>query len=124
MRKSPGTDLFTLILSLLWSLVLTSAGCRPLAKVPVETANPPAILVPPQVVIIQPLATPTIPLATSTPPVLQPISTPTMALPKEHYIRNINGHRQYFPLGCEAAAAKDWANYIGKDFNELKYFGV
>ncbi len=61
MRKSSGTDLFTLILSLLWSLVLTSAGCRPLAKVPVETANPPATLVPPQVVIIQPSATPTIP---------------------------------------------------------------
>jgi hypothetical protein len=106
------------------SLVLTSAGCRPLAMDPVETANPPATLVLPQVVIIQPTVTPTIPPPTLTPPVLQPTSTPTLALPEEHYILNISGHRQHFPLGCEAAAAKDWANYFNKDFNELKYLGM
>ena len=121
MRKSPGTDQFTLILSLLGTLVLTSAGCCPLAEGPVETANPPATLVPRQVVIIRTSATPTIPPPTSTPPVVQPNATPTIALPEEHYIFNISGHRQYFPLGCEAAAAKDWSNYFGEDFNEFEF---
>lgn len=48
-------------------------------------------------------------------------STPVPTLPLEHYIRSISGHKQYFPLGCEAAAAKDWANYYGKDFNEFEF---
>jgi len=43
------------------------------------------------------------------------------ALPPEHYITNIRGHAQYFPLGCEAAAAKDWADYFGQDFNEFEF---
>lgn len=121
MRESPGTDLFTLLLPLLGSLILMSAGCYPFAKVTVETPIPPVSLVPPQLVIIQPTATLSIPPPTSTPTALQPTLTPTMALPEEHYIRNISGHQQYFPLGCEAAAAKDWANYFGKDFNEFEF---
>jgi len=48
-----------------------------------------------------------------------PTSTP--AFPKEHYIRQISGHKQYFSLGCEAAVAKDWANYFEKDFNEFEF---
>ena len=43
------------------------------------------------------------------------------ALPTEHYIRNITGHKQYFPLGCETAAAKDWAKFLGHDFNEFEF---
>lgn len=61
----------------------------------------------------------------STPTGLQPTPTtaytPTPTFPKEHYIRQISGHKQYFSLGCEAAAAKDWANYFGKDFNEFEF---
>jgi uncharacterized protein YvpB len=41
--------------------------------------------------------------------------------PKSHFITHINGHHQYFALGCEAAAAKDWANYFGQDFNEFEF---
>jgi uncharacterized protein YvpB len=51
---------------------------------------------------------------------LTPIPSPT-GLPEETYIRDISGHRQYFPLGCEAATAKDWANYFGYDFNEFEF---
>jgi uncharacterized protein YvpB len=70
---------------------------------------------------------PTPALPTNTPPIQpqptdEPLPTLTvLAQPAEHYIRNISGHKQYFPLGCEAAAAKDWANYFGKDFNEFEF---
>ncbi len=47
--------------------------------------------------------------------------TPVPDLPEEHYIEGIRGHHQYFALGCETAAAKDWANYFGKDFNEFEF---
>ena len=125
MRKLTGQSFFTLLFSLLGCLAIAVSGCRPIAKPPIETANPPTTVAPPKVVIIRPMAaTPTTPLPTFTPLALQATSTPTPALPEEHYIRNISGHRQYFPLGCEAATAKDWANYFGKDFNELRYFGV
>ena len=49
---------------------------------------------------------------------------PTMvatALPPEHYIRNISGHRQYFAIGCEASAAVDWAAYFGIHINEFNF---
>ena len=122
MRKFTGQSFFTLLFSLLGCLAIAVGGCRPVAKPLVETANPPTTVAPPKVVIIRPMAaTPTTPLPTSTPLALQATSTPTPALPEEHYIRNINGHRQYFPLGCEAATAKDWANYFGKDFNEFVF---
>ena len=51
----------------------------------------------------------------------QETATLSAILPVEHHIINITGHRQYFSLGCEAAAAKDWANYFGKDFNEFEF---
>lgn len=38
-----------------------------------------------------------------------------------HYIWNIWGHRQYFPIGCEASAADDWAKYFGVEVNEFKF---
>ena len=50
---------------------------------------------------------------------VEPSLTPMPTLTKEHFISAIRGHRQYFPLGCEAAAAKDWANFFGYDFNEM-----
>jgi len=42
-------------------------------------------------------------------------------LPTEHYVWNIWGHRQYFPIGCEAAVAKDWAVYFGVEINEFNF---
>ena len=56
-----------------------------------------------------------------------PFATPaqdqksTDALPEEHFIWNIWGHRQYFPIGCEAAVAKDWAAYFGVEINEFNF---
>ncbi|BBB49702.1 hypothetical protein Pelsub_P2933 [Pelolinea submarina] len=42
-------------------------------------------------------------------------------LPESHYIWNIWGHRQYFPIGCEASAAHDWAWYFGVEINEFNF---
>ncbi len=42
-------------------------------------------------------------------------------LPSEHYIWDIRGHHQYFPIGCEAAAAKDWAAYFNVEINEFNF---
>jgi len=42
-------------------------------------------------------------------------------LPKSHYIWNILGHRQFFPIGCEASAADDWAKYFGVEINEFAF---
>ena len=42
-------------------------------------------------------------------------------IPEEHYIWNIWGHRQFFPIGCEVAAAKDWAAFWGVEINEFNF---
>lgn len=42
-------------------------------------------------------------------------------LPDSHYIWNIWGHRQYFPIGCEASTADDWAKYFGVEVNEFHF---
>jgi uncharacterized protein YvpB len=42
-------------------------------------------------------------------------------LPESHYIWDIWGHRQYFPIGCEASAAHDWAWFFGVDINEFNF---
>lgn len=47
--------------------------------------------------------------------------TPQPTLPPSHYIHNISGHKQYFPLGCEASAAVDWAFYFGVNINEFEF---
>jgi uncharacterized protein YvpB len=65
--------------------------------------------------------TPALTRTISLEPTVEPSLTPTHALPIEHFISAIRGHRQYFPLGCEAAAAKDWANFFGFDFNEFEF---
>ncbi|HUV16126.1 MAG TPA: C39 family peptidase [Pelolinea sp.] len=41
--------------------------------------------------------------------------------PDSHYIWNILGHRQFFPIGCEASAADDWAKYFGVEVNEFAF---
>jgi uncharacterized protein YvpB len=48
-------------------------------------------------------------------------TAPAAAIPAEHYITQISGHKQYFSLGCETAAALDWARYLGYDFNEFQF---
>jgi len=49
------------------------------------------------------------------------IPTDEFGLPVSHYITNISGHKQYFKLGCEAAATRDWALYFGFDINEFEF---
>ncbi len=109
--------------------------CAGLAALP--SCRPAAVAAP-----ATPTASPTATLTATPPaPTATPAPSPTLAatvdartasataaagptapaLPAEHYIRNISGHKQYFPLGCETAAAKDWANYFHKDFNEFEF---
>ncbi len=54
-------------------------------------------------------------------PVPTDTETPQPTLPDSHYITDIRGHPQFFPLGCETSAAKDWANYFSRDFNEFEF---
>lgn len=42
-------------------------------------------------------------------------------IPDSYYIWNIWGHRQYFPIGCEASAAYDWALYFDVAINEFNF---
>jgi uncharacterized protein YvpB len=49
------------------------------------------------------------------------VPTDEDGLPKSHYIYGITGHKQYFPLGCEAAVTKDWASYFGVEINEFEF---
>lgn len=38
--------------------------------------------------------------------------------PESHYILGISGHKQTYPLSCEASAASDWANFFGLSIYE------
>jgi len=38
--------------------------------------------------------------------------------PESHYILGISGHKQAYPLSCEASAASDWANFFGLSIYE------
>lgn len=116
MRKLP------VLLVIVILLAAVAAAAR--FAVPSPPASPPA----PRVETAL-LPTPT-PVPTFTPPPAtatagEPTPThspsPSPTLPAEHYIRAITGHRQFFSLGCEAAVAKDWANYFGYDFNEFEF---
>ena len=48
-------------------------------------------------------------------------TTPAPPYPPEYFIKNITGHKQYFPLGCETAAAVDWALFFGVPINEYEF---
>jgi len=41
--------------------------------------------------------------------------------PDSFYITGITGHKQAYSLGCEAAAAVDWANYFGVSIIEYTF---
>ena len=63
------------------------------------------------------------PLETAAPQVENPpaAAVEDAQLPESHYIWDIWGHRQYFPIGCEASAADDWAWFFGVDINEFNF---
>ncbi len=42
-------------------------------------------------------------------------------LPAEHFIWNIWGHHQFYAIGCEASAARDWAHYFGVEVHEANF---
>lgn len=54
-------------------------------------------------------------------PALAVTETEFSTLPDEHYIWDIRGHKQYFPLGCEASVAVDWAAYFDININEFEF---
>jgi len=45
----------------------------------------------------------------------------TYSYPDSFYIKGITGHKQAYSLGCEAAAAVDWANYFGVSIIEYTF---
>lgn len=79
----------------------------------------PTVILTAAVTSSDPTQVPPVQLRLTPEPSLTPAAT-TGALPPERFLQ-ITGHKQYFPLGCEAAAAKDWANYFDKDFNEFEF---
>jgi uncharacterized protein YvpB len=52
---------------------------------------------------------------------MTPVPLGDDGLPVEHYIYGLLGHKQYFKLGCEAAATHDWAWYFGYNINETEF---
>jgi len=44
-----------------------------------------------------------------------------IGLPLEHFIWNIWGHHQFFAIGCEAAAVRDWAHFFGVEVHESNF---
>ena len=113
----------TLVLIVCGLLIALAAAFRLNNPAPQPAASSPPV--PRVVVTLLPTASPSAaPSPTPVPPTATlpaPSATPTPTQPAEHYIRTISGHRQYFSLGCEAAVAKDWANYFGYDFNEFEF---
>lgn len=99
-------------------------ACRPAPAAPTPTPTPTATLTatpPAATATFTPAPSPTATTAAAVNTAIASTGPTAPALPAEHYIRTISGHKQYFPLGCETAAAKDWANYFQKDFNEFEF---
>ena len=126
MSRSTLLKILILLTALLvGAIAWSSAGSKPLTILPSSTAAPLVAHSDGQSAI--PSSSPTLVTPTSTAqptplePTLEASFTPAPTLPVEHFISNIRGHHQYFPLGCEASAAKDWANYFKKDFNEFEF---
>ncbi len=80
-------------------------------KPPVETDVPPPTSVAQEMVVETPI----------TSSQMTAVPTDENGLPVSHYIYGITGHKQYFKLGCEAAATRDWALYFGMDINEFEF---
>jgi uncharacterized protein YvpB len=50
-----------------------------------------------------------------------PVPTDEEGLPVSHYVYGVLGHKQYFKLGCEAAATHDWSWFFGVSINEFEF---
>ena len=61
-------------------------------------------------------ATEAIPTEIATPEVTEAIE-----LPDEYNVVGVQGHKQYFPLGCETSVAVDWAAFFGVNINEFEF---
>lgn len=84
---------------------------------PLETSSMEVTLVPPPTSQARELAE-----ETSAPSgQITPVPTDENGLPVSHIIYGITGHKQYFPLGCEAAVTRDWALFFGMDINEFEF---
>jgi len=73
-----------------------------------------------KITITDVVTTTPLPIETSTPTILD-TPTPEISFPDEYYIENVYGHRQFFSIGCEAAAAVDWARYYGEEIIEYNF---
>lgn len=116
LRRSLRKSLFLL------GLLALLTSCAPAAQLNETFRSFPGAVTPEFPAVPFPTLTPAPAVLPTLPqPTAVPVPTATLSLPEEHYIQNISGHKQYFSLGCEAAAAKDWANFFGHDFNEFEF---
>lgn len=107
-----------LVLVCLMTLGL-SACARPQTIAPPKVVTTTA-LPSPIPFVQQPSATQTLvppPTPTETATVLPNVE---LTYPDSHYIA-ISGHKQAYPLSCEASAAVDWAAYFGVDIFESDF---
>lgn len=113
-RSSSLIPFYRLLVLAFLTISVGLAGCRSLGSIPFISTPSPAPTTSKDLIAYGQLPTLlSTPVPAETEIQASPVQpTPLPALPKEHYITNIRGHRQYFSLGCEAATAKDWANYF------------
>jgi len=128
MHRSNGLISLVLLLTLFGTVACETVGnaSAQVSSTPRPAARVVAATHLPSLALTQPLSSaqtlPIIPSSTATfTPVPAFTQTPQPTLPLEYLITNIRGHHQFFALGCEASAAKDWANYFGRDFNEFEF---
>lgn len=118
MMRGPTLRLLILLLSFPLMVSCTAVQSKGVEITPTQTNAPPTATPEPTATALPPTATPAPTLPQPSPEA--PTMTPTIELPAEHYIE-IRGHKQYFTLGCEAATALDWAEYLGHTFNEFEF---
>lgn len=118
-RSVPTIALVGLLAGGAWSCS-SQAAPQPGTAAPTAPIPSATFTVVPETATVYPELTAT---ASATPTFQEPTpqASATLEIPRDHYIINIRGHKQYFPLGCEASAAKDWSNYFNKDFNEFEF---
>lgn len=115
------------IRSLIPLMLLFLCACQePGVQVPF-TSQPPPSRQPLQSTatpIISPSSTQKLDIPTAFPtalPTLTPSPTLPPPMPAQYYIDDITGHKQFFPIGCEASTAVDWAAYFGTIINEFEF---